>query len=274
MSLRQVMKGVGFVGVVILLAAVVMGASRVAAAPTSGPTNWAVLIEYNSYHDQYPDLPVGYINSTRMLTTLARRGWPSDHLLLLRDNQDRAVLHHATGWLAARVRPGDLALLYVAGEYQFFDKDLMWDTTLPALWKRVPTSHRVLIAETCFAERMTAVVRRIPGFGLPAVGRDERDWWGLRDTDRLIRGGAFTYFLAHALESQPADMPLDFAGAFGTAVTSAQAYFRTVIATTPGALDSFHAMGDFPERLATFPNPHLVEETADPVASTRATADP
>ena len=28
------------------------------------------------------------------------------------------------------------------------------------------------------------------------------------------------------------------------------------------------------ERLATFPNPHLVEETADPVASTRATTDP
>ena len=272
--MRPVMKGVELVGVAILLLAVVAGAPRVTAAAASGPTSWAVLIEYNLYHDHYPDLRVGYINSTRMLTVLARRGWPADHMLLLRDSQDRAVLRHAIGWLAARVRLGDDALFYVAGEYQFFDRDLMWDMTFPALWKRVPTPHRVLIVETCFAERMTAVVRRIPGFGLPAVGRDERDWWGLRDTDRLIRGGAFTYFLSHALESQPADMPLDFAGAFGTAVTSAQAYFRTVIATTPGALDSFHAMGDFPERLATFPNPHLVEEIADPVASTRATTDP
>ena len=59
MSTRQVMKGTGLRGAAILLAAVVMGASRAAAAPTSGPTNWAVLIEYNSYHDQYPDLPVG-----------------------------------------------------------------------------------------------------------------------------------------------------------------------------------------------------------------------
>src|ERR1700740_1271511 len=100
MSMRQVVKGVGFVRGAILLITVIMGASRVAAAPTSGPTNWAVLIEYNSYHDEYPDLPVGYINSTRMVTALARRGWPSDHLLLLRDAQDRALLPHAIGWLA------------------------------------------------------------------------------------------------------------------------------------------------------------------------------
>jgi hypothetical protein len=272
--MRPVMKGAGLVGVAILLSTIMAGTSRVIAAPTPGPTNWAVLIEHNSYPYQYPALTVGYINSTRILTALARRGWSPDHILLLRDNQDPALLRYATGWLAARVRPGDGALLYTAGEYQFFDRDLMWGRTFPALWKRVQTPHRVLIVEACFAERMTAVVTGIPGLGLPAVGRDELDWWGFRETDRLIRGGTFTYFLARALESQPADTPLDFAAAFATAVTDAQVYFRTVIATTPSALKSFHAQGSFPERLTTFPNPHLIREAGDPAVSAKATSDP
>jgi len=121
---------------------------------------------------------------------------------------------------------------------------------------------------------MTTAVMGMPGLGLPAVGRDELDWWGFRETDRLIRGGTFTYFLAHALESQPADTPLDFTGAFVTAVTDAQQYFRTVIVPTPSALKPFHARGSFPEHLTAFPNPHLVREADDPAASPKATSDP
>ncbi len=268
------MKGARVLGVAVLLTIMLAGFSRVAAAPMPAPATWAVLIESNSYHGTYANLPVGYINSRRMLTTLVRRGWPSDHILLLRDSQDRAVLQHATAWLAARVRPDDLVLLYVAGEYQFFDKDLMWNSTFPGLWKGVPSAQRVLIVEACYAERLTAAVAGIPGVALPAVGRNELDWWGLRETDRLIRGGTFTYFLANALERQPADKPVDFTAAFATAVAAAQEYFRTVIATTPGALNSFHAMGDFPERLATFPNPHLLEEAGDAAAVAEATRHP
>ena len=131
---------------------------------------------------------------------------------------------------------------------------------LPRLWRQLATPHRVLIVETCFAERLTAAVRGIPGLGLPAVGRDELNWWGLRGTDRVIQGGSFTYFLARALDSQPAGAPLDFAGAFAAAVAGAQDYFRTVIATTPRALASFHARNSYPEHLATFPNPRLTQE--------------
>ena len=184
------------------------------------------------------------------------------------------MLHHAIGWVAARVRPDDLVLFYVAGEYQFFEKDLMWDSTFPGLWRRIPSSQRVLIVEACYAERLTAAVTGIPGLALPAVGRNELDWWGLRETNRLIRGGTFTYFLTGALDRQPAEMPMDFSAAFAMAVAGAQEYFRTVIATTPGALNSFHANGAFPERLATFPNPHLLEEAGDSAASAEVTRHP
>ncbi len=261
-------------GVTVFLTVVVAGEPRVTAAPTLAPNAWAVLIEHNWFHGRYPDLLVAYVNSTRMLTALIRRGVPADHILLIRDNPDRRLLQQATDWLAARVRPGDVALLYVAGEYKFYDRELMWDATLPDRWRRIPTSRRVLIVETCFAERLTDAVRGIPGVGLPSVGRNEGDWWGLRETDHLIRGGTFTYFLARALEAQPASGPLDFNGAFSKALMGTQDYFRTVIATIPGALNSFHAMGDFPERLATFPNPRLIEETGEPASSARATSTP
>jgi len=271
---QRPMKGARVLGVAVLLTIMLAGLSRVAAAPISAPATWAVLIESNSYQGRYANLPVGYINSRRMLTTLLRRGWSSDHILLVRDSQDRALLQHATGWLAARVRPDDLVVFYVAGEYQFFDKDLMWDSTFPGLWKRVPSSQRVLIVETCYAERLTSAVKGIPGIALPAVGRNELDWWGLRETDRLIRGGTFTYFFTRALEQQPAETPMDFTAAFAKAVAGTQEYFRTVIASTPGALNSYHAMGDFPERLTAFPNPHLAEEAADPATSAEAPPNP
>jgi hypothetical protein len=268
------MKGSRLASLTVFLAAMVAGPSCVTATPRPAPAGWAVVVEYNSYAGRYSDLPVGYVNSARIVTALVRRGWPPDHILLVRDSQDRAVLRHSVGWLASRVRPGDVALLYIAGEYQFFDGELTWGATFPRVWKQLSTSHRVLIVETCFAERLTAAVTGIPGLGLPAVGRDELDWWGLRDTGRLLRGGTFTYFLARALESQPVDIPPDFAAAFVTAVAGAQAYFRTVISTTPGALGSFHARGSYPERMTAFPNPHLIREIGAPAAAEQATGDP
>jgi hypothetical protein len=235
----------------------------------SAPSGWAVLMEHNAFGGRYSDLPVGYINSTRMLTALMRRGWPADHILLTRDTHDPRALSHALGWLASHVRPGEVAVFYVAGEYRFLERDLGWDAVFPRLWQKIPTSHRVLIVETCYAERFTDAAKSVTGLGLPAVGRQELDWWGLRDRDGLMKGGPFTFFLARALAAQPGGAALDLPGAFEQAVADAQEYFRTVIAPTPGALNAFHALGSFPERLATFPNPRLargVDNPASPAA--------
>jgi hypothetical protein len=124
----------------------------------------------------------------------------------------------------------------------------------------------VLIVESCFAGLLTAAVTGIsPGSDFRRSDRDELDWWGRGNADRLIHGGSFTYY---ALDSQPAGAPLDFAGAFVTAFAGAQEYFHTVIATTPRALASFHARNSYPEHLATFPNPRLIQEPE------RAPSDP
>ncbi|HKX17481.1 MAG TPA: hypothetical protein VJT33_05660 [bacterium] len=250
----------------VLLSAAVLSAPRSITAAPAAPAAWAVFVEYDSYGGRYPDLPVGYVNSTRMLTALVRRGWPVDHLRLIRDARDRAGLRRGLDWLAGHARAEDIALLYVAGEYQFFDRDLAWGTTVPALWNRIPTAHRVLIVETCFAERLTAAVADMSGVALPAVGRDELDWWGLHSTDRLIQGASFTDYLAHALEAQPAGGMPDFSAAFDVAVARARAYFHDVIAATPAALASFHARGSYPERQQMFPNPHLTEKKAEDVS--------
>jgi hypothetical protein len=226
------------------------------ARPARAPGVWALVLENNSFHGRYPDLPVGYVNSTRMLTALARRGWPSDHILLRRDVLEREGLSSGIAWLGRHAQPGDVVVLYAAGEYQFFARDLAWARTVPALWQAVPASNRVLVVESCFAERLTAAVSGIPGLALPAVGPEEWDWWGLRPSGDLIRGAPFTYFLAAALLAQPAG-PLDFRAAFSDAVAGSRAYFRRVIAASPEALESFHVRGSFPERLPAFPNPHL-----------------
>jgi hypothetical protein len=243
---------------VLLFTAVAASRPCFAALPSPHASAWAVLIEADTYDGQYPDLPVGYVNSTRLLDALIRLGWSPSHILLMRDSDDRDQLARAVDWLATRVQPGDTALLYVAGEYQFFAHDLRWGSMLPGLWRRVPTSQRVLIVETCYAGRLAEAVAGVTGEALPAVGRDEWDWWGLENRGRLIRGAPFTYFLARALEREPEDRPISFAAAFAAAVAETQAYFRTVIAHTPAALVPFHTIGQYPERLPVFPNPHLV----------------
>lgn len=253
------MKWVGVVAVVALLTTLPGGYLRASAQSASAP-GWAVIIENDSYAGRHRELPVAYINSTRILRVLTHRGWPADHVLLVRDSLDPQTLNTALGWLAARVRPGELALFYVAGEYQFFARDLHWSATVPALWRRVPTMRRVMIVETCFAERLADANRGIPGLALAAVGRDEWDWWGLRDNGPVMRGAPFTYFLANALNEQAQDATLDFETAFVQASADVQAYFHDVIVTTPGALDAFHAISAYPERLPIFPNPQLVEE--------------
>ncbi len=249
-------------GAIVVLIGVLSGRPFSASASSASPVGWAVLIENDSYGGRYRDLPVSYVNVTRMLTLLMRRGWPVDHILLVRNDSDPNLLRRTLDWMAARVRPDDTALFYVAGEYEFFARDLRWAAVLPALWKQVPTSRRVLIAETCFAERLTDAADGIAGIALPAVGPDEWDLWGLRETDRLIRGGAFTYFLTRALAAQPEDAPLAFDAAFGDAVAGARAYFRSIW-TMPEVLASLHQARMYPERLALFPNPHLRHEMSD-----------
>lgn len=259
---------------ILLLVAVLAGPQYVASASPPSASGWAVLIENDWYTGRYANLPVGYANSTRMLTLLLRRGWSSDHILLVRDNLDPTLLGRTLGWLADRVRPGDTAVLYIAGEYEFFAHDLNWGTALPLLWSRIPTTHRVLIVQTCFAERLAEAVREIPGIALPAVGRDERDWWGLLKTDPFIHGGTFTYYLIRALEDQPQDDPLAWDAAFATAVAGVQTYFRTVVFRDPNALDVFHRMGDHPEHLDRFPNPHLVVGGGSPLLAVEGAALP
>jgi hypothetical protein len=257
------MRGIRLLRVALLLIVTAIAPGAVA-AEAPAPAGWAVLMEHNAFHGRYPDLPVGYINSTRMLTVLLHRGWPADHFLLMRDARSPKALADAVGWLATHARPGELAVFYVAGEYQFLERDLRWKATFPKSWSSIPTSNRVLIAETCYAERLTDAVRSTSGLGLPAVGRQELDWWGLGERDGLIRGGTFTFFLARALAAQPDGEPLDFTEAFAQAVAGAREYFRTMIAPTPGALDAFHAQGSFPERLTTFPNPRLANGLDNP----------
>lgn len=266
------MRGMGLWRVALLLILVIAAPCAVA-APAPTPAGWAVLMEHNTFHGQYADLPVGYINSTRMLTALMSHGWPADHILLMRDVHSPKALSDAVGWLASHARPGEPAVFYVAGEYRFLERELRWDTAFPKLWQSIPTSQRVLIAETCYAERLTDTASSVSGLGLPAVGRQELDWWGLRGRAGLIRGGTFTFFLSGALAAQPDGAPLDFTAAFEQAVARAQEYFRTMIAPTPGALDAFHAQGSFPERQSTFPNPRLAHGFGNP-ASPAAIAPP
>jgi WD40 repeat protein len=126
----------GRVAFSILLVAVATGKTRAADPPDRKPEVWAVIVAIDGYNDA-PRIPAcqGAIRSGRRLTDwlIKTAHWQNQHILNL--NENGVSLHGApadqisvlaptgenlkwavTRWLAHRVRPNDLVVIYYAGQ--------------------------------------------------------------------------------------------------------------------------------------------------------------
>jgi len=76
---------------------------------------WAVFLEMNEFPEGWSDLPVEFINSERMQTTLFSLGWQSDHMYTVHDNLTISVVQETVEWLVNNTDSDDIALLYIGG---------------------------------------------------------------------------------------------------------------------------------------------------------------
>jgi hypothetical protein len=243
---------------------------------------WAVLAEKNDYGDIdiLGDLPVDFINTSRLRQMLEDVGWAPDHIRELRDF-DRETLADGLDWLAANADEDDIVFVYVGAHGGFYLPEetvgldpmsrirtdmAKWDEFFPVEWKQIPSHRRLLVTDSCFAARYTSAISDEPSpyISVAAVAGDEGIWWGLEEEGLPIIGSVFTHYFAAAFANPEADTDADglisVQEAASLAEAQQRAYMHDVVLAVPRFVESFHRVGVSPEKDPAYP--HVVVDDA------------
>jgi len=230
---------------------------------------WAVLLEMNEFPEGWSDLPVEFINSERMQTALFSLGWENDSLYGVNGNLSMQVVQEAVEWLTNRTDSDDIALLYIFTHGMWMRDVLHWNDWFPLEWEKLNTSRKMLIVDTCLAEKFIDPIRDDPSphISLACCSVDEVSWAGLEEEGLPIIGSVWNYYLTNALCNVSAD--LDFNGfvsveeAFNFSTPLVQRYMNETVFAVPEFLESYHDIGIYPENYDAYPHPVMDNEYPD-----------
>jgi len=221
---------------------------------------WAVLLEMNEFPEGWSDLPVEFINSERMQTTLLSLGWQSDHIYLVHDNLTISVVQEAVEWLVNNTDSDDIALLYIFTHGMWMRNVLLWNDWFPVEWEKLNTSKKVLMVDTCSAEEFIDPIRDDPSphISLVCCSADEVSWAGLEEEGLPIIGSVWNYYFTNALCNSSADLNsngfISIEEAFNFSAPLVQQYMNETVFAVPEFLQSYHDIGIYPENNA-YPHP-------------------
>lgn len=260
-------------GSILLAIVLVILASCQAIGP--GPENpvegWAVLAERDQYEPLYkPDLPVDFIDITRMRQALESSGWKSDHIHSMRDFTSQ-TLQAELDWLEDNADSNDVVLMYVTAHGYYLRDRIGWRHFFAAQWEQIRSQRRVLVVDSSFAALFTGAVASDPSphISVAAVDIDEQSWKGLEEEGLPIIGGVFTYYFAAALNDPSADANNDGLVSVQEAAANAEeqqrTYFHEVIFVVPEFVDQFHAAAIAPEGDPTYPHVVVDDTTGEPL---------
>jgi hypothetical protein len=233
----------------------------VEAAFSTSVDGWAVLLEMNEFPEGWSDLPVEFINSERIQTALLSLGWQNDHLYKVYDNLAMSVVQEAVEWLVNNTDSDDIALLYIFTHGTWMSNILLWNDWFPIEWEKLNTSRKILMVDTCFAERFIEPVRNgtSPHISLACCSEDEVSCAGLEEEGLPIIGSVWNYYFTNALCNSSADFDNDgfvsIEEAFNFSTPLVQEYMNKTVFTVPEFLQSYHDIGIYPEDYDTYPHP-------------------
>jgi len=255
----------GFVLLAIILI-VIAGCDTIDLSFDNPVEGWAVLAEKDDYKDvKMEDLPVDYIDITRMRQTLEKSGWNPDHIHELREF-DRETLQAELDWLEGNADKNDIVFLYVTSHSGFLIDVLKWRVFFADEWAQIPSQRRLLVVDACRAANVTYATLSDPSphLSIAAVDGNELAWKGIEEEGLPIIGGVFTYYFSAALHNPNADSDGDGMVSVQEAALMAdeqqRPYFHDVILVVPEFVDMFHAEAIAPERDPTYPHV-IVEDT-------------
>lgn len=210
---------------------------------------WAVLAE-RDYYGEYgmSDLPVNYINISRVHQLLLDLGWQESHIRELREF-DQPDLRGSLAWLAENADEDDVVYLHVSAHGLFLHEGVYWSTFFPGDWAKILSQRRLLVVNACRAANFTGAVNGDPRphLSVAATGKDEDGWSGLEEEGLPIIGEIFTYYFVAAFDDPEADADGNGAVSFQEATLYAEAQQRTymheVVFAVPEFLEMFQKAG-------------------------------
>lgn len=264
------------------------------AVPTPAPqpagdgvvNGWAILAEKNDYSDvevpdpsvyvnpkkkrksegtKMADLPVDYINVTRLHQLLRDAGWPESHIRELREF-DREDLRQGVSWLATNADEDDAVLCYVFAHGTYLRQVVYWSEFFAGDWAAVPSQCRLLVVDSCQAALLTNAVKDDPRphLSIAAVDEWEFGWAGLEEEGLPIIGAVFTHYFAAAFATSEADADGNGRVSVQEAARHAEGqqhtYMHEVVLAVPEFTEMYHKLGVYPEHDPEFP--HVVVDDA------------
>jgi len=230
---------------------------------------WAALLEMNEFPEGWSDLPVEFVNSERMQTALFSLGWQSDHVHIVQDNLTISVVQEAVEWLANNTNCDDIALLYVFTHGTWMRNVLLWNDWFPVEWKKLNTSKRILMIDTCSAEEFFDNIRNDPSphISLGCCSADEVSWVGIEEEGLPIIGSVWNYYFTNALCNSSADVDnngfVSLEEAFNFSTPLVQGYMNETVFAVPQFLESYHNIGIYPENYDAYPHPVMDDRYPD-----------
>ena len=230
---------------------------------------WAVLLEMNDFPEGWSDIPVNFINSERMQAALLSLGWQSDHIYVVHDNLTFSVVHGAVEWLLNNTDDDDFALFYIFTHGMWMRDVLQWNDWFPNEWRKLNTSKRILIIDTCFAEEFIESIKSdpFPHISLACCSADEVSWAGLEEEGLPIIGSVWNYYFTNALCNSSADLDnngfVSIEEAFNFSTPLVQRYMNETVFAVPEFLESYHKIGIYPENYDAYPHPVMDDSYPD-----------
>ncbi|MDH5483315.1 MAG: hypothetical protein OEY22_10655 [Candidatus Bathyarchaeota archaeon] len=227
----------------------------------SSEDTWAVLLEMNDFPEGWSDLPVDFINSKRLQTTLISLGWQGDHIYVVNGNLTIPVVQEAVEWLMNNSDADDVSVLYIFTHGNWMRNVLLWNDWFPDAWKQLNTSKRVLLIDTCLAEEFLEPIKydSFPHISLGCCSADEVSWAGLEEEGLPIIGSVWNYYFANALCNSSADLDenelISIEEAFNFSTPLVQRYMNETVFAVPEFLESYHKIGIYPEHYDAYPHP-------------------
>jgi hypothetical protein len=252
----------------LLLVACVCSSAEFSGVGNSVEDRWAVLLEMNDFPEGWSDLPVGFINSKRLRTTLMSLGWQSDNIYVVNGNLNISDVQEAVEWLVNNTDTNDIALLYIFTHGNWMRNVLLWNSWFPDKWSQLNTQNRVLLIDTCFAEEFLEPIKydSNPHISLGCCSFDEVSWAGLEEEGLPIIGSVWNYYFVDALCNSSADLDenglVSVEEAFNFSTPLVQQYMNETVFTVPEFLQSYHDIGIYPENYDAYP--HLVMDDGYP----------
>jgi hypothetical protein len=232
---------------------------------------WAVLAEKDYYSDVGKvDIPVDYINNTRILEVLEDSGWDPDHIHEVREF-DRESLQSELDWLEEVADENDIVFLNVISHGSYLRDFVLWGDFFSEEWNQIPSQRRLLVVDSCSAGEFTTPVNGDPNphLSIAAVDGDEFGWHGIEEEGLPIIGGVFTYYFTEALTNPDTDADGDGFVSVQEAALMAEeqqrAYLHEVVFAIPEYLEGYHNLGVTPELDPTFPDVILDDTLGGPL---------